>query len=150
MARILHLLPIVFLAFPLMGQKAGREPKAKEPELVFRHAHSRTVSSVIYSPDGKTLAAGVWDGTIRLWDTSGGARPRIFKHSKVSKFQFVFVSFSPDGGTIASGSWEDGKVRLRRVSDGALLRVLLHHGPVSSVTFSPDGGTIAAGPGTER
>ena len=34
------------------------------------------------------------------------------------------VAFSPDGGTLASGSW-DNRIKMRRVSDGFLLRTLV-------------------------
>jgi len=31
------------------------------------HGHTQRVVSVAYSPDGKTLATGSYDGTVRLW-----------------------------------------------------------------------------------
>jgi WD40 repeat protein len=34
--------------------------------------HTQRVTSVAFSPDGKTLASGSGDGTIKLWDVATG------------------------------------------------------------------------------
>jgi energy-coupling factor transporter ATP-binding protein EcfA2 len=41
--------------------------------LTFLTGHTNTIASVTFSPDGKTLASGSWDNTIRLWDVSFGS-----------------------------------------------------------------------------
>ena len=68
----------------------------------------RAVYSVCFSPDGKQLATGSFDRTVRLWDVETGACVRTLEgHGRwVSS-----VCFSPDGRMVASGS-EDMTVRL--------------------------------------
>ncbi len=97
--------------------------------------------SVSFSPDGKTLAGGSHDKTIRLWNTDTDTHIRTLKgHTDYVNT----VSFSPDGKTIASGSY-DKTVRLWNSKTGSLLRTLEGHlSKVNSVSFSPDGKTIAS------
>ena len=34
--------------------------------------HTRGIQSLVFSPDGRTLASGSWNGTIRLWEVATG------------------------------------------------------------------------------
>ena len=67
-----------------------------------------------YSPDGKWLATGGWDRTIKLRDAaSGEERLTIFGHEG-----FVLdLTFSPDSRSLVSTS-EDRSVRLWEVPTG--------------------------------
>ncbi len=116
---------------------------AQKPELVVQAGHSSEVHSVAFSPDGKTLASGSGDNTIKLWDVTSGTELRTLKHSD----QITSVAFSPDGRTLASGSW-DKTIKLWDVTSGRELHSLKGHSDkVSSVAFSADGKTLASGSG---
>jgi WD40 repeat protein len=80
-------------------------------EITSLKGHSGWVTSVSFSPDGKTLASGSYDKTIKLWNLATYQEITTFKgHSG-----FVYsVSFSPDGKTLASGS-ADKTIKLWKV-----------------------------------
>jgi WD40 repeat protein len=70
--------------------------------------HLGQVMSVTFSPDGKLVASGSGDKTVRLWDAvTGAARRTLEGHSDNVRL----VAFSPDGKLVIS--WSDDKtVRL--------------------------------------
>ncbi|MEC4814157.1 MAG: hypothetical protein SAK29_12910, partial [Scytonema sp. PMC 1069.18] len=93
--------------------------------------HSQNVYSITYSPDGKTLASGSMDRSIKLWSTDGRLLNTLTGHQNAVNS----VIFSPDSKTLASGS-DDKTIKLWSV-DGNLLKTLTGHtAEVTSVTFS--------------
>jgi WD40 repeat protein len=106
--------------------------------------HMVDVFSVMFSPDGMTLASGSGDGSVRLWDV---ATQRIVGSPLTGRTDGVnSVAFSPDGQTLASGSGDDS-IRLWDVVAQRLAGSPLtgHTEVVASVAFSPDGKILASG-----
>ena len=103
--------------------------------------HNEAINSLAYSQDGKTLASGSKDKTIKLWDAEAGKEIVTLKgHSGFINS----VAFSPDGKTLASGS-SDKTIKLWEVPSGKELKTLSGHTKeVNSVAFSPDGKTVAS------
>src|ERR1019366_7861810 len=74
------------------------------------------VESVAFSPDGRTLAAGSEDRTVRLWDVIDPRRPALLGRPLAGPAALVTsVAFSPDGTLLAAGS-QDDKVWLWNIS----------------------------------
>jgi WD40 repeat protein len=96
------------------------------------------------SPDGGTLAVGVWSlgkpgdlwGEVKLWDVAAG---RV--RATLCKGYAYSLSFSPDGRTLVS-SVSDGPVRLWDVAT-AQERAAIPRGTAAGVVLGPDGKTLA-------
>lgn len=103
--------------------------------------HSDSIRSIAFSPDGKILASGSYDKTIKLWNVGTGREIYTFQGHSDSVYS---VAFSPDGKILASGS-RDKTIKLWDVTTGREIYTLQGHSDwVRSVAFSPDGKTLAS------
>ncbi|MBN3961492.1 AAA-like domain-containing protein, partial [Nostoc sp. NMS8] len=102
--------------------------------------HSDWVYSVVFSPDGKTLASASRDKTIKFWNLD--TRKQI---TTLRGRDWVYrVVFSPDGKTLASAS-TDKTIKLWNLDTRKEIITLSgHSNSVNSVVFSPDGKTLAS------
>jgi WD40 repeat protein len=101
------------------------------------------VSCISFSFDGKTLAVGCDDATLRNFDFQRDVDP-VEKWKKTLYSWITCVSFSPMGNIMAAGT--DCYVHFLDVVSGKdVLDCLVHDSRVTSSCFSPDGRCIVTG-----
>ncbi len=145
------LIPILVCWQPLRADEPVAQPNSLPSGAVARFGTSRFLNfgrafSVAFSPDGKILAAGGWDGSVRLWEVAGGKELHLF-HEQNSPVQAL--AFSPDG-TVFACAGKGSEIVLRETATGKGLRRLAgHQGPITVIAFSPDS-KLSASKGHDR
>jgi WD40 repeat protein len=113
-----------------------------EPYVELR-GHTQWIACMAFHPDGRRLASGAADSTVRIWDRTTGkqAGPPLYGH-----FGTVMgVAFSPNGRLLAAAGFGDNAPKLWDVATGRLLHTLRgHERNVNGVAFSPDGRLLAS------
>jgi WD40 repeat protein len=116
----------------------GKEKEKIKPLSI----HKDNVTVVVFTPDGRYLATGSKDGTVRVLDLDLN-RPRT--NFTACKDGVKTLAFSPDGKVLASGG-ADGKIKFWNPATGKSTRTLDGHSDaVASLSFSPSGDAMASG-----
>lgn len=110
------------------------EPKEKSRGAVY---------ALAISADGRLMASGGADDTIRLWDTGSWKERSMSLRGHAGDIRAL--AFRSDGALLASAS-DDETVKLWDVASGREIASFPGHtGGTRAVAFSPDGRTLASG-----
>jgi WD40 repeat protein len=105
--------------------------------------HTEALYAVAFSPDGKLIATGSFDKTIKLWDPSG-KEIRTFGGPAGHQNLVLAVAFSRNGQMLATGS-SDNSAKIWDVPSSSPLREFAFAAPVQTVAMSADGTKLAGG-----
>jgi WD40 repeat protein/serine/threonine protein kinase len=115
------------------------------PRLVWRTApiiqHGGPVRSVVFSPDGKTLASASDDRTARIWNLQNGA---LLLSISQQVAPVLGVAFSHDSNTLALAC--ANSAALWDMKTGRRMTMLVgHQAPIRCLQFDPTGTILATG-----
>lgn len=124
------------------------------PRAPARANHSNVVTSVAFTPDGRILASGSWDGTIKLWAIQEG-RLQLKRTLRGEWDEVDAVAVAPDGSEVAGLGigWDGasvGVVTLWEPEAGPGRPLIRAEGRLDALAFTPDGQTLATASGDSR
>jgi WD40 repeat protein/energy-coupling factor transporter ATP-binding protein EcfA2 len=106
---------------------------------------SEAMRTATFSPDGRTVVAGMPDGTVDIWDVSELMHPTIRATLSGHTDSVVSIAFSPDAQTLVTGSY-DKSIMLWDLSENEhptkLATLTTQKDVVQSLAFSRDGRTL--------
>jgi WD40 repeat protein len=118
------------------------EPPDGPPHVI--EAGEGGTPSITFSPDGRTIARGGGDGSIRLWDADSKKALATFKWQDKRVYG---LAFSPDGKVLAAGAY-DGSVKVWDLgSSRELPAPPVQPLPIGAIHFTPDGKTLVLSTG---
>ena len=130
--------------------KGDGKPEVPKPLLSVSAHSGYGVNCLSISPDGKQVATGAVDGTIKIWDTAN--LKQVVSLAAAHTGGVKAVQYSPDGKVLASGD-TDKTAKLwdaTQEKPTLLHKTDAHVGPVNAVAFSADGKQLATGSGVAK
>lgn len=133
---------VIFLAVIFSTYNSWSQSEGYKLETVIQRGHRAAVRSVAYSPDGKFIATGSRDNSVKLWEIASGREIRTFLGHLSTVNTAVF---DPTGQWMATGS-SDKNIIIWEVATGKeKMRITDHKDRVTSLAFSLDGKRLASG-----
>nr|WP_129583313.1 NACHT domain-containing protein [Actinomyces mediterranea] len=130
---------------------SGATWASMEKEMKSVHQHGQIIlpalgsGELALSADGSRVAAGGWDGSVRVWDVDSGETVSVLSVLEGHTSRVVSVAWSADGSRVVAGGW-DGSVRVWDVDSGETVSVLEGHtAAVVSVAWSAVGSRVVTG-----
>jgi hypothetical protein len=126
-------------SFVLAGTTDGAvrwwNPKSKELEHVLDVDAKATVTALAIVPGARTLAVGLSDGKVAVWDLKGR---REVKGWPAHKGAVTALACCPDGQRVVSGG-EDGVANVWQPGGTLVKKLAGHDGPVTGAAWCSDG-----------
>ncbi len=138
-------------AFVVLLAVLSSQLAAAPPEPVLLQGHTKAVSAVAWSSDGRSIATASDDRTVRFWDPATGQPTSTVTDVARDGYGGPVVAFTPDLKVAAINYW--GAIAIRSIADGeTLVQIdpILDRGQrsafrpdVFAMAFSPDGKRLA-------